>query len=184
MREARSSILLAVIGQLMCAACAGAVVPPPIDTSEWKFSAGNPSLPEGLACLDWPMPARRAISSTFMDPRHPFTPGKHTGIDFPAPVGTEISAPASGVVMKIEPLTENGGAGVYVYFGEGWTYSVYHLSRIDVMEGQSVSAGDVLGLSGGKVGAPGSGPYTTGAHLHFSVSYEDAYVNPSAYLCP
>lgn len=180
MREARSFVLLAVIGQLSCAG----VSMPPIDTSGWKFSAGNPPLPDGLACLDWPMPKHQAISSTFRDPRHTFTPGKHTGIDFPAPASTEIRAPAAGIVTKIEPVTKNDGAGVYVRFGEGWTYSVYHLSHISVKEWQRVSAGDLLGLSGGAVGAPGSGPYTTGPHLHFSVSYEGAYVNPSAYLCP
>jgi murein DD-endopeptidase MepM/ murein hydrolase activator NlpD len=50
-----------------------------------------------------------------------------------------------------------------------------HLSRIDVKEGQSVSAGGRIGLSGatGRV---------TGPHLHWAVRWRDAYLDPAKLL--
>jgi murein DD-endopeptidase MepM/ murein hydrolase activator NlpD len=50
-----------------------------------------------------------------------------------------------------------------------------HLSRIDVHEGEQVSAGKRLGLSGatGRV---------TGPHLHWAVRWEGAYLDPAKLL--
>jgi murein DD-endopeptidase MepM/ murein hydrolase activator NlpD len=52
-----------------------------------------------------------------------------------------------------------------------------HLSRIDVQAGQKLQAGDVIGAVG-KTGR------VTGAHLHWSVSLNDARVDPTLFLEP
>jgi murein DD-endopeptidase MepM/ murein hydrolase activator NlpD len=57
-----------------------------------------------------------------------------------------------------------------------------HVSNIMVEEGQVVSAGDVIGLSGGMPGTKGAGYMTTGPHLHFEVMKNGAYVDPLRFL--
>ena len=174
MRTARMSVLLAVVGHIACSSGSARVkapVAPPADGAGQRpaFHGGTPSLPEHVACLRHPMPG---------------VPGNHTGVDFPAPVGTDVLAPASGKVVKAVDVAAGADAYVSVRFAEGWTYAVHHLSRVDVKVDELVVRGQRLGLSGGAVGADGSGPWTTGPHLHFSVAYAGAFVNPSPYVCP
>jgi murein DD-endopeptidase MepM/ murein hydrolase activator NlpD len=130
------------------------------------------------------MGSYRTINSAFRDPDHPFTPGKHSGTDIDAPVGIPVLAPAAGVVDGIRAVGPCEDASVRVQFGEDWVYAVHHLSRVDVKDGQVVVRGQRLGLSGGEVGALGSGKWTTGPHLHLSMVHERSYVNAINYLCP
>jgi murein DD-endopeptidase MepM/ murein hydrolase activator NlpD len=151
---------------------------------ETKFDDGRPGLPEGIACLAWPIGAYRTISSSFRDPDHPFVPGKHSGTDIASPVGIPVTASAGGVVDWIRAVAHCQDATVGVRFGADWVYEAHHLSRVDVTRGQVVVVGQRLGLSGGRVGDPGSGQWTTGPHLHFGMLHEGTYVNASNYLCP
>ena len=57
-----------------------------------------------------------------------------------------------------------------------------HVSDIMVMDGQSVKAGDVIGLSGGTPGTKGAGLYTTGPHLHFEILKDGVHVDPLEYM--
>jgi murein DD-endopeptidase MepM/ murein hydrolase activator NlpD len=151
---------------------------------EKRFEAGKPPLPGPQACLDWPMGSFRKITSTFMDPRHPFVPGRHDGTDIYAPVGTSVLAPSAGEVTWTRAVGPCQDAAVAVRYADGWVYEFHHLSRVDVAVGDKVVHGQRLGLSGGAVDADGSGPWTTGPHLHFSLSHEGAYVDAAQYLCP
>lgn len=119
-----------------------------------------------------------------MDPDHTFTPGKHDGTDFPAPIDTSVLAPAAGEVAWTREVAPCQDAAVAVSFGEGWTYEVHHLSRVDVVKGEKIVLGRRLGLTGGAIDAPGSGPWTTGPHLHFMLVREGAYVDAAKYFCP
>lgn len=153
--------------------------------TESKLDDGKPALPDGIACLAWPMGDFRTVTSTFRDPHHPFVPGRHNATDIQAPVGTSVLAPAAGVVVWTREVADCQDAGVAVLFGEeDWVYEVHHLSRVDVVKGEKVVFGERLGLSGGAIDAPGSGPWTTGPHLHFSTSHAGAYVDSARYLCP
>lgn len=96
--------------------------------------------------------------------------GFHTGQDFAAPEGTPVTAPAAGRVVLAEPLIVRGNA-VVVDHGAGLYTGYWHLSEIDVSEGQEVQPGDLLGL----VGTTG---LSTGAHLHWEMRLHGIAVSP------
>jgi murein DD-endopeptidase MepM/ murein hydrolase activator NlpD len=118
----------------------------------------------------------------------------HTGVDIPAPKGTPILAAGPGTVMwagygvyrgGVDP-TDPYGLAVTIQHDFGYQnqalYTVYgHMNEVDVVEGQHVETGDLLGLVGetGKV---------TGPHLHFEVRIgENSYFttrNPELWLVP
>ena len=94
----------------------------------------------------------------------------HRGLDYAVPVGTPFSAPASGTVSLAAPLRLSGQTLV-IDHGQGVASAFYHLSRIDVMEGQLVESQQSLGLSGesGVAQAP---------HLHWGVYVHGVAVDP------
>jgi murein DD-endopeptidase MepM/ murein hydrolase activator NlpD len=95
----------------------------------------------------------------------------HAGMDFTAPVGTEIHATGNGSVEKIE--YDGRGLGNNVTISHGYGYeSVYgHMSKILVKPGQKVMRGDLIGY----VGNTGS---STGPHLHYEVRKNGNPLNP------
>ncbi len=98
----------------------------------------------------------------------------HRGQDLRGATGTPITAPADGLVMLAEPLTVRGNT-VMLRHGLG-VCSVYnHLSEIDVEEGDTVTAGTLLG----KVGTTG---LVTGPHLHWEVRVLGTPVDPVQWL--
>jgi murein DD-endopeptidase MepM/ murein hydrolase activator NlpD len=108
----------------------------------------------------------------------------HTGIDFSAPVGSRIHAPASGVVTNAGSGPASGWAGTYVAirYADGTQSLSAHMSSVSVAVGQTVSPGQV-------VGAVGMTGRTFGPHLHFEIypagsSPGDVYraVNPEPWL--
>lgn len=111
--------------------------------------------------------------------RHDF----HRGMDIVVPIGTSIRAVADGIVEKVshnEGETEYQVRVRHVFGTCGPTYFSYnlHMSQVNVVEGQTVYQGDVLGLSG----ASASGYQ----HLHFEMrlfgNRESHCVNPMSFL--
>lgn len=98
----------------------------------------------------------------------------HSGLDFCGGVGLQISAPADGVVIFAGPLTVRGNATI---IDHGWgVYSgIWHQSEINVQVGQTVQAGDVIGLVGGT-------GRVTGAHLHWEVWVNGVQVDPMDWM--
>lgn len=98
----------------------------------------------------------------------------HRGMDYRAAMGTPVRASNGGVVVLARPLYFEGNC-VIIDHGLGLYTLSMHFSRIDVKEGQHVSAGDRLGLSGatGRV---------TGPHLHWAVRWQGAYLDPAKLL--
>ena len=98
----------------------------------------------------------------------------HTGMDMGAPVGTPVSAAADGTVTHAGWFN---GYGRLVVIDHGNGYQTYygHLSRVDVLEGQSLRQGE-------RVGAVGSSGHSTGPHLHYEVRIGGVPVNPYRFL--
>lgn len=98
----------------------------------------------------------------------------HSGLDFCGGVGTDIFAPAAGVVIFAGPLTVRGNATM---IDHGWgVYTGYmHQSEILVEVGDRVEPGQLIG----KVGATGR---VTGPHLHWEVFAGGVQVDPMEWL--
>jgi murein DD-endopeptidase MepM/ murein hydrolase activator NlpD len=92
----------------------------------------------------------------------------HNGNDYFKSAGTPISLIQEGTVtvadMNYNP--SGWGALIEVRHKDGSLSRYAHMSRISVAPGSKVSPGQVIGYTGGKAGAPGSGN-SEGPHLHF-----------------
>ena len=105
------------------------------------------------------------------EPRAP-----HPGLDLRAGSGTPVKVAGDGEVVLAQDLYYSG-LTVIVDHGGG-LFTIYaHLSRIDVQEGTTVAAGDLVGQSGatGRV---------TGPHLHWGAKIGDRPFDPTALLDP
>lgn len=102
-------------------------------------------------------------TSVALEPVDSACPGSHwhSGIDLAAAAGTPVVATAAGVARVIESAT---GFGLHVVLDHGGgLQSLYgHLSAVDVVDGQPVSAGQLIG-------AVGSSGNSSGPHLHFEI---------------
>lgn len=96
----------------------------------------------------------------------------HSGIDIARPEGTIVVAPADGVVTLAadHPFTLEGNL-LMIDHGMGLNSAFMHLSRIDVRPGQFVRRGEPIG----RVGMTGR---ATGPHLHWSLKWRDARIDP------
>lgn len=120
----------------------------------------------------WPVTGR--ISTLFGSQRiYRGEPGAyHSGIDIARPTGTVVLAPADGVVIlaAATPFTLEGNL-LMIDHGMGLNTAFMHLSRIDVRPGQQVRRGQ-------PVGAVGRSGRATGPHLHWSLKWRDARIDP------
>lgn len=103
------------------------------------------------------------------EPRAP-----HAGLDVAVASGTPVKASAQGEVLAVGDYFFNGKT-VFVDHGNGLITMYCHLERIDVQTGETVSKGQLLGLSG-KTGR------ATGPHLHWSVVLNGAMVDPELFI--
>jgi murein DD-endopeptidase MepM/ murein hydrolase activator NlpD len=94
----------------------------------------------------------------------------HSGQDLGADKGTPVLAPITGTVALAEKLQVRGKA-VLLDHGLGVFSGFWHLSQIDVEEGQVVGRGDRIGL----VGSTG---LSTGPHLHWEMRVHNVPVHP------
>jgi len=97
----------------------------------------------------------------------------HEGMDFTAPIGTDIYATANGTVQSAG-WQQGYGNCVQVNHGYGYVTLYGHMSSIKVRIGQPVKRGEVIGL----VGSTGK---STGPHLHYEVHYRGQVMNPQNY---
>jgi hypothetical protein len=118
----------------------------------------------------------RRIGSYFGSRTDPFYKVSkfHEGIDFSAPVGTEVYATGNGTVSD---AGRNAGYGNQIILDHGYSYkTVYaHLSRMFVKPGQKIRRGQIIGY----VGNTGK---STSPHLHYEVRKNGIAVNPIYYF--
>ena len=120
----------------------------------------------------WQSPLSGRYSSSFGKRRvlngQPRSP--HSGLDIAAPEGTPVESIAAGRVAAVADYFFNGQT-VMVDHGQGLISMYCHLSEIEVALGEGVTPDSIVG----KVGKTGR---VTGAHLHLSVSLNNARVDP------
>lgn len=136
-----------------------------------------------------PMPVNDAVVTSEFGARiHPVTQEKsfHTGIDLAGKWRSNIMSVLDG---KIVWAGVKGGYGNCVEIEHNVDnerfYTLYaHLARIDVMEGQEVKQGNVIGIQGGDPNKDPNPGYSTGSHLHFEVrkTKDGDFQNPRQYL--
>ena len=103
----------------------------------------------------------------------------HNGIDYALPIGTPVLAAADGIVYSAG--INSTGYGTCVMLKHTWNAgTVYaHLRNWNVVAGQSVKSGDIIGYSG-------NSGNSTGPHLHFEyrLKYDDwrSVTDPADFL--
>ena len=99
----------------------------------------------------------------------------HYGVDYAAPTGTAVKAPAAGVVRLAHRDLFYSGGTLIIDHGHGLSSSFLHLSDILVAEGSRVTHGQTIA----KVGATGR---ATGPHLDWRMNWRNQRIDPQLVL--
>jgi murein DD-endopeptidase MepM/ murein hydrolase activator NlpD len=99
----------------------------------------------------------------------------HYGIDYAAPTGTAVIAPADGVVTFAHNDLFYSGGTLIIDHGHGLSSTFLHLSEILVEPDQQVT----LGMEIAKIGATGR---ATGPHLDWRMNWLDQRIDPDLVL--
>ena len=100
------------------------------------------------------------------------TPKMHYGQDFPVPPGTQVYATGGGKIIEAGwGGTQGFGNMIVIDHGYGLQSTYGHLSKINVVVGQLVKRGDMLGLTGNT-------GLSSGPHLHYQIDQFGEHKNP------
>ena len=99
----------------------------------------------------------------------------HFGVDYAAPVGTPVYAPANGVVTLVHADMYFSGGTLIVDHGYGVSSTFMHLSKVLVKEGDHIKQGDEIA----KVGKSGR---ASGPHLDWRMNWFDVRIDPQLVL--
>jgi len=121
-------------------------------------------------------PVNVGVGSGFGFRPDPFTgrPSLHTGLDFPAEVGTPVYAAAGGIVTLREWHAAYGNT-VEIDHGNGLVTRYAHNAGFEVERGALVKRGQLIA----RVGNTGR---STGPHLHFEVLVDGSPQDPARFL--
>lgn len=136
---------------------------------------------EMLACIPAIQPVSnvnlKRISSYYGYRTDPFYKVKkfHSGVDFSAPIGTEIYATGNGVVKYLRHSRRGYGNVLMIDHGYGYCTLYSHIHEFKVKRGQEVKRGQLIATIGntGKSTAP---------HLHYEVQKDRKTVDPIHYF--
>lgn len=98
----------------------------------------------------------------------------HPGVDVKGPVGDPIHATADGIVNRCDWYNGYGNA-VVIDHNSGYQTLFGHLTKVNVVQGQFVKAGDVIGFLG-------STGRSTGPHVHYEVRQNGDDISPEPFL--
>lgn len=98
----------------------------------------------------------------------------HPGIDIKGQVGDSVFATADGIVQRCDWYGGYGNA-VVIDHGYGLTTLFGHLSRVNVEQGQTVKAGELIGFLG-------STGRSTGPHVHYEIRRNGTPIDVTAFL--
>ena len=132
------------------------------------------------AFLRSPLEFSRLTSGFSLARLHPISRkwGAHKGVDFAAPIGTNIRASGSGVV---DFVGQQNGYGNVVILKHGKKYETLYAHMNEFADGlkvgKKISQGDVIGT----VGTTG---WSTGPHLHYEFKVDGEHVDPMSAALP
>lgn len=140
-------------------------------------------LESGSSDIAWPV-SGRTITTGFHDPDYPYRKiiGEHPAIDIRASQGSTLRAAGDGYVARVKFDGSTAYSYIMIIHNNGLSTVYGHVSAVSVAVDQYVHQGDVIGRTGGAPHGIGSGPFTTGSHLHFEVRKDGVPVNPLNYL--
>ena len=98
----------------------------------------------------------------------------HPGVDFKGQVGDEIFATGDGIVERCDWYGGYGNA-VLIKHSCGLESLFGHMTRVNVVQGQQVKAGDLIGF----LGTTGR---STGPHVHYEIRKEGSDIDPVPFL--
>lgn len=98
----------------------------------------------------------------------------HGGVDFKGPMGDPIYATGDGIVNRCDWYNGYGNA-VVIDHESGYQSLFGHLSSVNVVQGQQIKAGDVIGFLG-------STGRSTGPHLHYEIRKDGNDISPEPFL--
>lgn len=98
----------------------------------------------------------------------------HHGMDFKVPMGTEVTTPLAGTVVRTDWNWKFNGNCVEIRYADGTLARFLHLSETRAKEGQHLAAGSVVGLSGNT-------GHSTAPHLHYELERNGEVVDPVDY---
>jgi Peptidase family M23 len=129
----------------------------------------------------WSWPADGAVLQPFTLGADAYAGGQHRGIDVEGSDGSQVRAPASGVVTFAGSLPTYG-RGVTILTSDGYAVTLVHLGAIGVSKGATVSEGAAIGT----MGSSGT-PEHSLPSVHLGIrraSDEQGYVDPLGLLPP
>lgn len=135
-------------------------------------TSGDPGTSGG-----WGRPVNGNLGTPYHQQGGAWSSGYHTGIDFEVPTGTSIHAIGPGKVVAAGPGGAYGNQ-VVIRHSDGMYSQYAHMSKVRVSVGDSVSGGQIIGLSG-------STGNSSGPHLHFEIRTGPDYgtdISPLPYL--
>ncbi len=136
----------------------------------------NPNPTSFISSIPNIKPVGGSITSSFGVRMHPIyhLPPFHAGIDFAVPEGTKVHSTGDGIVA-FSGYDKGFGQKVTINHGYGYKTVYAHLSKSLVRQGQKISRGDIIALSGNT-------GVSTGPHVHYEVHKNNVIVNPTAYF--
>src|SRR6266540_4996201 len=127
----------------------------------------------GAAAWTWPVDG--PVLRPFVAHDDPYTGGQHRGIDIGAPSGTDVLAPASGVVSFAGQVPREGKC-LTIRTADGYSVTLVHLGAIGVGVGTAVDEGEVVGTIG-----PSGEPEWPEPYVHLGIRLTS---DPHGYLDP
>jgi murein DD-endopeptidase MepM/ murein hydrolase activator NlpD len=100
---------------------------------------------------------------------------RHLGQDLTCKRGTEIYAPADGVVELARPSNKGYGNLLKVQHSFGFMTMYAHLQKFKVRSGQFVQKGELIATCGNTGNS-------TGPHLHYEVRFLGRVLNPQSFI--
>ncbi|WP_246539892.1 M23 family metallopeptidase [sulfur-oxidizing endosymbiont of Gigantopelta aegis] len=101
----------------------------------------------------------------------------HYGVDVAAPIGTQVRAPAAGIITLANDDLFYSGGTIILDHGHGLSSSFLHLSELLVDVGDKVKQGDLIA----RVGVTGR---ATGAHLDWRMNWLKRRIDPALLVPP